>query len=355
MKRRFLVLVGVVLLLLLAAAFLGGVFDSVPSFQGKSARRWAQGLKSQSVPEDEVMEAFKKMGTNSIPMLLQGLPREEPNWRKWQRLAWSKLPGSFQSRFPLAPPPPFYSYQVCAVNVLRGIGPESSGLVIEALRNGRPEVRATCAWALGGLNTNSLVIVPELIRALSDPDANVRMYAANSLGEFGPASSAAVPGLIKASLNDSDSGPNGHKAYVRDATIRALGEIGPQARAAVPALKQLLQDGNSRWVVFSAITLWKIEGDATVPLPVLTQYYESWEDYEKWTVLRTFGEMGTNAVSAVPIICDYLRKSADKPGFPGAEDEIRDESLKALWKIDPVAAEKIASELHLKLSPTDNR
>ena len=86
MKKRFLVLCLAVLLLLLAAAFLGGVFDSGPSFQGKSARRWAQGLRFQSVPEGEVMEAFKKMGTNSIPMLLHEIQREEPGWRNRHKL-----------------------------------------------------------------------------------------------------------------------------------------------------------------------------------------------------------------------------------------------------------------------------
>ena len=45
--------------------------------------------------------------------------------------------------------------------------------------------------------------VPGLIRALSDPDSNVRFYAAQGLGRMGPDAAATIPALEKM-LQDED-------------------------------------------------------------------------------------------------------------------------------------------------------
>src|SRR5262249_17257568 len=70
-----------------------------------------------------------------------------------------------------------------------------------------------------------------------NPEARIRHYAADALGEIGPAAKAAVPALISA-LKDQDW-------EVRRATANALGKIGPAPKDAVPGLMVALKDPES--------------------------------------------------------------------------------------------------------------
>jgi hypothetical protein len=47
--------------------------------------------------------------------------------------------------------------------------------------------------------------IPGLIRALSDPDSEVRLYAAQALGRWGPDAAAAIPALEKMLLDEDKS------------------------------------------------------------------------------------------------------------------------------------------------------
>jgi len=73
-------------------------------------------------------------------------------------------------------------------------------------------------------------MVPVLIKALSDESPHVRMRAAEALGRFGPAASAAIPYLI--------IGLNDESGNVANETAGALAQIG---EAAVPALIDALK------------------------------------------------------------------------------------------------------------------
>jgi HEAT repeat protein len=67
-----------------------------------------------------------------------------------------------------------------------------------------------------------------------DTDPNMRYYAAQSLGSFGPEAKAAVPDLIEALKDENRT--------VRMGAGYALAEIGPAAAAAVPALQEAARD-----------------------------------------------------------------------------------------------------------------
>lgn len=85
------------------------------------------------------------------------------------------------------------------------------------------------ALALGRIGESA---IPDLVEALSSPDATVRRKAVEVLGRMGGDSAPAVPELVKL-LDDPD-------VAVRKAAIRTLGQIGPAAKEAVPALVQTL-------------------------------------------------------------------------------------------------------------------
>jgi HEAT repeat protein len=123
-------------------------------------------------------------------------------------------------------------------------------------------------------------VVPALSSVVSkDGDADARSYAAEALGEFGPAAESAVSALSTALTNDADSkvrtkaakalaqiGPGAKGAGgalssalakdtssdVREEAADALGDIGPGAREAVPALSAALTKGTDPYLPLRA-------------------------------------------------------------------------------------------------------
>ena len=338
-KRRRLIFLSLSVCVLLIAPGLW-FFSGGPSFEGRSAQEWARDMKQRKSPEADVIDAFKNMGVKAVPFLLRELGEVDSRWRRIKRAAWNRMPSGLKPKSSEAATVPFDQYQPVAVQALKAIGPDCAPLLIEALRSPRQEVRATATWALAELKLNPRLVVPNLTKTLEDGDASVRMHSANGLGEMGAASVEAVPGLMHAALNDTDLGTDGKRATVRDAAICALGKIGPPARKAVSTLKTLLQGDQPRFMVLSAIALWRIDGDAVNTLPVLVNHYPTWSDTEKPEMLKTFADMGTNAVSAAPAIREYLNQIAGKTD--ASADEIRTASLKALKAIDPTPAENMA-------------
>jgi len=91
-------------------------------------------------------------------------------------------------------------------------------------------LRETAADALARIGRPA---VPALIRALSDPDPELRHQAARALSRMGPSVRDAVPALIRA-LKDPDP-------LVRRSAARALGQVGPDAAIAIPALVEAMR------------------------------------------------------------------------------------------------------------------
>ncbi len=106
---------------------------------------------------------------------------------------------------------------------------------------------------IAGLAPNIPEAIPGLIKALRDPNIDVRWLAADTLARFG---SPVVPVLI-AELNDSSSENYFHLA-------QAIGEIGPAASAAVPRLIALLNDNAERTRQAAAAALGKIRSKEAV-------------------------------------------------------------------------------------------
>jgi HEAT repeat protein len=140
-----------------------------------------------------------------------------------------------------------------SVNLLIGLGDRAvPGLlnILQQHRLGR-FIRAGAVKALGEIGNP--VVVPELIKALSDSETPVRYNAGIALGAIGD--KLAVPGLI-ALLQDKDED-------VRLAAIQALGQIGETH--ALPDLLKLLQDENGKVRHAAIVSLAKIKNPLAVP------------------------------------------------------------------------------------------
>lgn len=131
---------------------------------------------------------------------------------------------------------------------LHALGPASVSALARALRDPDPEMRRDVAVALdvvgggwwlfsdGGRKLDLRPALPALLGALEDPDAGVRAWAAQDIGDMGAAGAVAVPRL-RAMLHRPD-------AESRGSACRALGRIGSAARASLPDLRNARDDSS---------------------------------------------------------------------------------------------------------------
>ena len=118
----------------------------------------------------------------------------------------------------------------------------------KALSDPDATTRGLAAMALKDKGAAALPALPQLEKALKDPDPNVRMMAGNAIAAIGKDAAPAVPALIAACSVKDDQIP------VLRACASALGAIGkPAATPALPVLKKLAEHPRIRWAAEAAI------------------------------------------------------------------------------------------------------
>ena len=132
--------------------------------------------------------------------------------------------------------------------------------------------------ALEQLAGHGEALIPGLVDALNDHDAEVRLLAVELLGAAGPRAEAAVPALVK-KVADPDR-------LVRVAAASALARFGPKAEAAVPLLEPWLEDDHEYIRVVAATTILNV--DPRRSGPVLSKAKEGL--YSENPVVRSLAE-----------------------------------------------------------------
>lgn len=150
-----------------------------------------------------------------------------------------------------ATPPPLPALESKRQQVyaeLHALGPASVPALVRALRDPDPEMRRNVAVALdivgggwwhfpdGDSKLDLRPALPALMTALQDPDPGVRAWAAQDIGDIGAAAGTAVPRL-RTMLHGPD-------AESRGTACGALGAIGFAARDALPDLRHALGDSS---------------------------------------------------------------------------------------------------------------
>ena len=115
------------------------------------------------------------------------------------------------------------------------MGPPSRAAVdalIPALKDSEPDVQGMAAVGLARLRVKHQDVIPVLIQALKskEEEGMLPYFAAESLGQLGPAAEPAIPALIEMVREN--------QPFIAGVAAEALGKIGP---AAVPALRELLK------------------------------------------------------------------------------------------------------------------
>jgi HEAT repeat protein len=184
-----------------------------------------------------------------------------------------------------------------------------------------PRVRAEAVSALAFFGASA---VPVLTEALRDPDVQVRVGAARSLGQVGPSAGDAVTALAR-TLRDPDS-------RVRFDTAVALGRIGSGARDAVGALGRALNDPAPEVRVGAAMGLGGMGAAAQEMVPALAEALRAGNAVLRISAASALGNIGPGARSAVPALLAALRDS---------NTSVRTTAAAALGSIGPSAREAV--------------
>lgn len=113
-----------------------------------------------------------------------------------------------------------------------------------------------CMWISGCSKIRKVDhSVEKLTATLKDKDANMRYWAAESIGQFGAEAAVAVPDLATALTDESK--------MVRMGAAYALAEVGPAATSARDALTHATQDPEKEVRDAAVYALGKLNGKAT--------------------------------------------------------------------------------------------
>jgi HEAT repeat protein len=305
-KRRwstFLVLV------LGIALFVWGIHSWVsraPTYQGKSADAWFAAYARTINPREQTasLNALRALGPATVPVLLNAMHAKDTGLKRFEIFLWTKLPAIIKSR--LWAPIPAAQRRAKAYVVLADIDPDSDDALralLQGLKDPSEAVRLQCARGILRIPQSSPEVDSALTAACCDSDPLVRDQAATTLRCVGSKpeenrqlierSQANLPFRLPFSFTGITSGqlnwksvaqlakdlkrPNREYRYV--ATL-ALRERGLAAREALPVLIESLND----------------------------PYY-----LVRMGVVKTLGQLGSEAKPAVPALTRLLEETSDEP------------------------------------------
>lgn len=170
--------------------------------------------------------------------------------------------------------------------------------VMRLLTNGSPQVRAGASASLGEMGLEAAPALLLLTALLEDQDKDVRSMSARTLGLIGPAARSAIPPLIER----LKTAQGDEQMWV----IQALGNFGPEARGAIPILAELARghaDGVGRWSVEALANM----GPEAVP--ALVKAFNDDQYPKRSFAAKGLCKIGCEATNAVPAMIEALRSN----------------------------------------------
>jgi HEAT repeat protein len=268
-------------------------FAAEPTYQGKTASFW---LECGGTNTAASVAAFKAMGTNAVPLLIETLERKP-----------SKL-GELVDK------------QIADYNLKHpgGVPNQFRSALPSAYRVG--ERRELAVFFLGQLGPAAEAAIPVLFRIYTDTNEGWRIEneVSQALGAMGEKGVVLLPHYF-AWLTNADP-----KIQVIGAGF--LGSIGPKARGTVPELLKVVDGTNRNAANAAALALWSIDRQTNVALRVHTRQLQQTNHTSRQLAISYLGEMGPAAAEAAPQLEPFLRDP---------DSVIREQAEKALGAIDP--------------------
>ncbi len=187
MRRPFLLLGAVSLVLAGGLALLLALKPVEPYYQGRALGRWLADLDLSTSSADqatrlEAQRAVRAMGTNALPRLAYMIRARDSIWRAGLLKALSH-----QSllNLQLTPASTVRSRAVQGYYVLGAAADPGVPVLIQMLESERsPQVRSCVVLALGNIGPAARSAIPALVKACSDPDPEVRHNASSALANI---------------------------------------------------------------------------------------------------------------------------------------------------------------------------
>ncbi len=220
MRKRLIVVAGVLACAALALLLVRAASSPRLTYSGRPVKVWALQLYATGQQREDAVVAFKAMGEKAVPDLVRLLSKLDLPFRNQVLAAVPSMPAAVRPLLLALYRMPAYEVKIASARALAIIGPEASAaspaLALRmrdknravaneaalalaqvspesvrqfqvALRDHRSNACRAAAYALGGLGASARPAVPDLLRALTDPDQQVRQSADWSLERIGAA------------------------------------------------------------------------------------------------------------------------------------------------------------------------
>jgi len=175
----------------------------------------------------------------------------------------------------------------------------------KAARDSEPSVRTAAVWALGQMLDRPAEVVPELVSALTDPSPLVQTQAASALRSFGAFASPALPALRQCLRAPADP--------VRAEAALTLASIGGvTAQSAEPELLEVMRRGEGPSSRQAACTLVALDLQTSEAIARLEQFLGHRDSSIRSKTLDALRSLGPKAMPLVPTILALLENSDER-------------------------------------------
>ena len=226
-------------------------------------------------PGDDPANPWTAMSVSDLQKIVETDVDSEHRFAAVDALAAKGKEALPQLKAALRDPTGYVRYR--AAQAMGEMGGEMTGEGLQLLQSDDQELRVLGAILFKHMagKCDASLVVPALAKALSDTHFDVRVNAANALGELGDRAEAAVPALIKASSDE--------EWWVRDSANLALSKINtPEARRTlIPLMTQ--ERHSALWFQAAAKILEPAQNDPELQQALALAYGIWLQKGEGWT------------------------------------------------------------------------
>lgn len=374
---------GLLLLLVLVVLLISWWPAPAPTvYQGRTVTEWSALIFSGEPQLDQATAALRALGAKAVPDLVRQLRARDPLLHKqvealvrrlplparrkvwpylirpdatWDRRAAARALGIIGAPARDAVPAlvralhhPDEGFAWEAAMALTHFGHDALPGLLQGMKDRRPAVRQSTAYALGELRPPAAEAVPALLTALHETDPGIRSTAANSLAKIGLPSVAPLLDVVMHETGPvrNDAGAVVLRFYnswqrlaerateaaqdttaaARQRAVETLGEVGQADGLVLQLWTAALRDPASD-VRLAALMHWEARAPQGEPLLVgLALCLNDPSPLVRAAAVRCLGNMGTEAQRGVPA----LKKMLHDP-----EAMVRTAAGDALQKLSP--------------------
>jgi len=291
------------------ALFAWGVYSWIsraPTYEGKSAGAWFAEFARTINPREETrsLNALRALGPATVPVLLNSIQAKDTALKRFELFFWTQLPAILKSRLPA--PVPAAQRRDRAYIVLAEIDPDSDDALralLRGLKDPSQAIRWQCARGLLRVPHPSTEVESALMAACHDSDPFVRDQAATTLRCV-----ASRPEENRALVESSQSNLSIRLPFYFTGITS-----GQLAWKSVPQLAKDLSRPNREYRYVATLALRERGLAAREALPVLIESLNDSYYLVRMGVVKTLGQLGSEARPAVPALTRLLEETSDDP------------------------------------------